>query len=221
VARCVRVKDKDVSTPRGSPTRTRRVPCIGCNHWLQTTYGSVDYLQHTGSVGEDKVAYRNKTYVCFDGDNDIHYYRLMQAWHQNDYTPFQFYNAHEINTARDSSQEASIKNQLRQRLLNSKLFVVLIGSNTRYLTKFVKWEMEQALAMNLPIIGVNLNGQRQQDVQRCPPTIKDELAVYISFNARILQYALEDWPANHASLRAQHKTGPFYYQAQIYTGFGL
>lgn len=33
------------------------------------------------------MAYRNKAYVCFDGDADIHYYRLMQAWHQNDATP--------------------------------------------------------------------------------------------------------------------------------------
>ncbi len=23
------------------------------------------------------MAYRNKTYVCFDGDSDIHYYHLM------------------------------------------------------------------------------------------------------------------------------------------------
>ena len=28
------------------------------------------------------MAYRNKVYVCFDGDSDIHYYRLMLAWHQ-------------------------------------------------------------------------------------------------------------------------------------------
>ena len=28
------------------------------------------------------MAYRNKTYVCFDGDKDMHYYRLMCAWKQ-------------------------------------------------------------------------------------------------------------------------------------------
>ena len=137
------------------------------------------------------MAYRNKTYVCVDGDSDIHYYRLMQAWHQNDRTPFSFYNAHELNTARDASQEASIKRQLRERLLNTKVFVVLIGENTRYLTKFVRWEMEQALGLNLPIIGVNLNGMRQQDPERCPPIIRSELAVYISFNPAIMQFALD------------------------------
>lgn len=167
------------------------------------------------------MAYRNKTYVCFDGDNDMHYYRLMQAWHQNDNSTFSFYNAHDINSARDSSQEASIKRQLRERLNNSKVLVVLIGESTRYLTKFVRWEMEQALDLDLPVIGVNLNGMRQQDPDLCPPVIRDELAVYVSFNASIMQHALENWPANHASLRTQGKTGAFYYNADLYRRLGL
>jgi hypothetical protein len=49
------------------------------------------------------MAYRNKTYVAFDGDNDIHYYRLMKAWKQNNHSDFKFYDAHDINTASDSS----------------------------------------------------------------------------------------------------------------------
>lgn len=167
------------------------------------------------------MGYRNKTYVCFDGDSDIHYYRLMQAWHQNDRTPFSLYNAHELNTARDASQEESIKRQLRERLLNTKVFIVLIGENTRYLTKFVRWEMEQALGLNLPIIGVNLNGIRQQDPERCPPIIRSELAVYISFNPAIMQHALEHWPASHQAYRLKNESGPYYYPATIYSQLGL
>ena len=30
------------------------------------------------------MAYRNKTYVCFDADSDIRYYNLMKAWKEND-----------------------------------------------------------------------------------------------------------------------------------------
>ena len=30
------------------------------------------------------MSYRNKTYVAFDGDNDIKYYWLMKAWKQTD-----------------------------------------------------------------------------------------------------------------------------------------
>ncbi len=167
------------------------------------------------------MSYKNKTYVCFDGDNDIHYYRLMCAWKQNDHTDFSFDNAHELNTARDSSQEESIKGQLRERLKNSKVMIVLIGQNTRYLYKFVKWEMEQAMKLDMPIIGVNLSMKRSQDSEKCPETIKSELAVYVSFNAAIIQYALESWPSSHARLRAEGKKGPFYYQETTYTELGL
>jgi hypothetical protein len=49
------------------------------------------------------MAYRNKTYVTFDGDSDIRYYNLMKAWRQNDNTDFNFYDAHDLNTALDTS----------------------------------------------------------------------------------------------------------------------
>lgn len=29
---------------------------------------------------ERPVAYPNKTYIAFDGDNDMHFYRLITAW---------------------------------------------------------------------------------------------------------------------------------------------
>ena len=78
-------------------------------------------------------------------------------------------------------------------MLNTKVFIVLIGQSTQYLYKFVRWEMEQALRLDIPIIAVNLNGKRQKDDNRCPPIIRDELAIHISFNARIVQYALANW----------------------------
>ena len=162
------------------------------------------------------MTYRNKTYVCFDGDTDIHYYRLMCAWKQNEGIPFNFYNAHDLNTARDSSMEASIKRQLSLRLSNTKVFVVLVGERTRYLRKFVLWEMEQALSLNLPIIAVNLNGLRRQDPQRCPPVIRGALAIHVSFNAAILQYALEHWLQKHKTYHLEGRSGPRYYKTEVY-----
>lgn len=167
------------------------------------------------------MAYRNKTYVCFDGDTDMHYYRLMCAWKQNDGVDLSFYNAHDLNSARDTSLEQSIKRQLRDRIANSKVLVVLIGASTRYQYRFVRWEMEQAINLGLPIIGVNVNGLRHQDSERCPTVIKSELAIHVSFNARIIQYALEHWPASHAAHRAAGRSGPYYYEASTYTSLGL
>lgn len=166
------------------------------------------------------MAYRNKTYVCFDGDNDMNYYRLMTAWKANDNTPFNFHNAHDLNTARDTSAEESIKRQLRERFANSKLLIVLIGENTRYLTKFVKWEMEVALKLNLPIVGVNLNGEREQ-TGLCPSAIKDELAIYVSFQMKIIQYAMDNWPASHQKHKSNGVTGNRYYLDSVYKQLGL
>ena len=167
------------------------------------------------------MPYRNKTYVCFDGDNDIHYYYLMKAWKQNDGMSFNFFDAHDLNTARDASLTDSIRRQLRARLNNSKILVVLIGEKTRYLYRFVRWEMEQALDLGLPIVGVNLNGLRQQDSLRCPPVIRDELVAHVSFNAAIVQHALENWPANHVVRTQQHESGACYYPSRVYRGLGL
>ena len=167
------------------------------------------------------MPYRNKTYVCFDGDSDIHYYRLMKAWKQNDGLSFNFFDAHELNTGRDTSLTETIRRRLRERLNNSKIMVVLIGEKTRYLYRFVRWEMEQALYLDIPIIGVNLNGLKQQDPVRCPPIIRDELSVYVSFNAAIVQYALDNWSANHNFYKRQGKSGAYYYTENVYSRLGL
>jgi hypothetical protein len=166
------------------------------------------------------MAYRNKTYIAFDGDSDMHFYRLMTAWAEHEHFTFDFYNAHDLNTARDSTQEESIKRQLRERFANSKLLMVLIGEKTRYLTKFVKWEMEVAVRLDLPIIGVNLNGSRAVD-DRCPPTIRKELAIYVPFGMKIVEYAMAGWPNEHRSYRSQGKSGAFHYNQAVYTSLGL
>lgn len=166
------------------------------------------------------MGYRNKTYIAFDGDNDMSYYRLMTAWNANDGFSLNFHNAHDLNTARDSSQEESIKRQLRERFDNSKMLIVLIGENTRYLTKFVKWELEVALKLAMPIVAVNLNNSRTLD-DRCPPTIKDELVVHVPFKHNIIEYAMENWPSEFAQLRIEGKIGSRHYVEDIYLRFGL
>jgi len=167
------------------------------------------------------MPYRNKTFVSFDGDSDMLYYRLMQAWTQNDSIDFNFYNAHDLNSARDTSQEISIKAQLSERMRNTREFVLLVGERTRYLTKFVNWEIQQAIARSLPMIVVNLNGRRSMDDQRCPTLAKGALAVHISFNAAIMQYALDNWPTSYAKLSGENKSGPYYYSEDVYRGLSL
>jgi len=167
------------------------------------------------------MAYRNKTYVAFDGDKDIHYYNLMKAWKSHGGLEFNFHDAHDVNSARDESKEESIKAQLAERMRNSKIFVLLVGESTRYLTKFVRWEMEQALKRGLPIVVVNLNSARKRDDERCPPLLRDELAIHVSFNMKIIAHALDNWPASEQKHRENGDDGAYFYPEKVYEGLDL
>lgn len=167
------------------------------------------------------MAYRNKTYIAFDGDTDMSYYRTLQMWKANDNIDFDFYDAHDLNTARDTSLTDSIKNQLRVRFDNSKLFMILVGDNTKWNRKFIPWEIEQALKRNLPIIVSYLNGSRQKDDAKCPTALRDVLAVHISFKARIMQYSINNWPSFHSYYISEGKSGAYNYTEETYKSLGL
>jgi len=94
---------------------------------------------------------------------------------------------------------------------------VLIGDKTKYLRKFVKWEMEVALRLGLPIIGVNLDGSKLQ-TELCPATIKNELVIYVPFQAKIIEYAMENWPTSHRTHVQQNVSGPRFYKDHVYAG---
>ncbi len=162
------------------------------------------------------MAKRTRTYVCFDADNDMEYYRTMQMWKANDNIDFDFNNAHELNTLRATSSEETIKAKLRERMKNSKMLVVLIGDDTKNLYKYIRWEIELALEMDIPIIAVNINGKKERDDKLCPPILKDELALHINFGSRIMQYALDNWPQSYTKHKSNDDSGPYHYKDFVY-----
>lgn len=166
------------------------------------------------------MPYRNKTYIVFDGDEDMASYRMMCAWAANQKSDFTFQNAHDLNTARDDSLTDSIKAQLRIRLDNTKLMVVLIGKKTKSLRKFVPWEIEQAISRDIPIVAVNLNGSRKQD-DLCPASLQNALAMYVPYKQKIIEYAMDNWPGSHAIHKAAGKSGWYFYVDSVYTSLGL
>ncbi|MCH9277007.1 TIR domain-containing protein [Bifidobacterium amazonense] len=166
------------------------------------------------------MAYRNKTYVAFDGDEDMRYYQLLKAWNENDNIDFDFYDAHDLNYAYDTNQEESIKNQLRKRFDNSKLFILLVGEKTKRLRKFIPWKIDQALNRELPVVVVNLNGEEHLDADRCPTKLQEELAVHIPFKAAILNYAVKNWPDADAKYRKEGETGAYIYNDSVYSALG-
>lgn len=166
------------------------------------------------------MSYRNKTYVIFDGDNDMWAYAYMKGWKSNENMDFNFYDAHDIRPLTDRASDETVKKALRARLANAKQVIVLVGENTKNLYKFVRWEIEIAQKLNLPIIVVNLNGLRQMDPDRCPANLRDWLAAHVEFKAKIIQHALDNFPDEYTQLQAS-TSGPRYYTDKVYGRLGL
>ena len=170
------------------------------------------------------MSYRNKTYVAFDGDTDIHYYRLMMAWKTNDHHDFNFHNAHDLNSARDTSDTESIKAQLRERMANSKQLILLVGEKTKYLRRFVPWEIDLARKKDIPIIVVNLNGDRGYDDDLCPEAVKTwDYTINIPFNQKIMQYALDNFPDRYHTNKnlTDYMSHKYHYKDSVYEELGL
>jgi hypothetical protein len=152
---------------------------------------------------------RTKTYVCFDGDEDMQYYLTLKMWDKNKKIDFNFNNAHDL-TRIYSYNENNIKRHLIERMNKTKLLIVLIGSKTKNLYKYVRWEIELALKMNIPIIAVNLNKHNGMDEDRYPPILRDKPIVHIPFKRDALLHAIDNWPQYYSTAVANGDQNLFY-----------
>ncbi|MBE2255031.1 MAG: TIR domain-containing protein [Ignavibacteria bacterium] len=167
------------------------------------------------------MSYKDKTYVIFDGDNDKWAYGRMKGWNALKTIDFDFEDAHDEYTLTDrANDENYIKGKLRKRFANAKQVILLIGENTKNLYKYVRWELEIAQELDIPIIAVNLNGDRSQNVNTCPPIIRDDYVVHIPFKMKIIKFALEGFPLEYKK-REKNKKGARIYDDTVYESLGL
>ena len=168
------------------------------------------------------MAYRNKLYVAFDGDVDMNYYNTLRMWRDNENIDFSFYDAHNLNIARDTSLPESIKTQLRERMQNSKAMLLLVGDKTKNIRGYIPWEIGYAQYLALPIIVANLNGRRSYDSHLCPSALEDgKGAMHISFKAKIIKYAIENWPDFHNADKTNVLASAWNYKDSFYQELGL
>jgi hypothetical protein len=166
--------------------------------------------------------YRNKLYVAFDGDEDMHWYNTLKMWRDNENIDFNFADAHDLNIARNSSLTESIKVQLRERMHNSKAILLLVGARTKYIRGYIPWEIGFARFLDLPIIVANLNDKRRYDPTRCPSAVGDgKGAVHISFEKDIINQSLNHWPAFYRANKTKVLADDWYYKDEVYRGLGL
>lgn len=169
------------------------------------------------------MSYRNKTYVAFASE-DIHLYRLMEAWRDNDKIDFDFFDAHDLFISRDTSSRDTIKRNLRQRLKNAKQ-IVLIGSADAKRKggdgySFLAHEIDVIMEFNLPIVVANKGGDRTINYGFIPKPLLDMnyYTLSVSLQPAIIKFALDNYAAGYA---ASTKKGPHYYTADKYSSLGI
>lgn len=107
------------------------------------------------------MAYRNGTYVAFDGQattnptqSDMKYYRLLQSWNANNNSGMIFSDSHKkTHQVRDTSSRKTLEERLLDRLRNSKNFLLIISDETNWDRGMLNFEIEKAVdKFQLPII---------------------------------------------------------------------
>jgi hypothetical protein len=164
------------------------------------------------------------TYVAFDGDNDKWAYVFMKGWTTNQRVDFDFEDAHDLDEMTSRAQnEAYVKGMLKERMKKSEALVVIVGQKTKNLYKFVRWEIELALELGLPIIVANLNNKTQMDPELCPPILRNKCAIHVPFKKDAIKYALETFPAAFRRLTDAEKAGGwrYYNRPEWYKAMGL
>lgn len=169
------------------------------------------------------VSYRNKTYVAFASE-DIRYYRMMTAWVANENIDFNFFNAHDLFVARDTSAVETIRRRLRERLKSAKQ-VVFIGSDDGKLkaddgNSFLWYEVQTIVEFDLPVVVANHDGDRTIDKNFIPDQFlnEDYYTCSVSFQPAIIRFALDNYAANYSG---SGKSGPHYYAEDKYQRLGI
>lgn len=107
------------------------------------------------------MAYRNGTYVAFDGQgttdptqSDLHYYALLRSWDKNEKFDFKFSDSHQKTYAvSDSSKRITLENRLMERMRNSKNMLLILSGKTNYNRGLLNFEIEKAVDLyELPLI---------------------------------------------------------------------
>ncbi len=92
---------------------------------------------------------KRKVYISYDFENERHYKNLLLAWNAQfdflvgDYSPGLL----------SSKNDGQIKAALSDKIKQASAFLVIIGKNT-YRNNWVKWEINKALELNIPIVAV-------------------------------------------------------------------
>ena len=107
------------------------------------------------------MAYRNGTYVAFDGQgttnptqSDMRYYALLKGWNSSSYYDLHFSDSHsKTYQVRDSSMLETLQHRLMERMRESKNMVVILSDETNWDRGLLNFEIEKAVDFyEIPLI---------------------------------------------------------------------
>lgn len=140
------------------------------------------------------MLYRTRTYISADWTGDKEIVDKLREWNDSGWYALNFSDAHDLTQSRDTSLPCTIKRSLSERLNGSKTFVLIVGANTKSLTKgacrycssynwgtcsryynvdnrsFIEYECEKAIKDNLKIVVIY--NYANVDKSKCPDCIK-------------------------------------------------
>lgn len=135
----------------------------------------------------------------------------MQAWKAHEHIDFDFIDC-QAQDGLNSEDEAYIKRKFRQRIDLAGTYALLIGEDTRYKHRYVKWEAEVAIEKGCRLIGINLDMGTRMDSSTCPTVMQNVGAVFVPFSAKIVAHALKAFEKQPDS--------NWYYPNETYTKLG-
>lgn len=145
-------------------------------------------------------------YVIFDIKNDIkHYDDFKTMMHHYAKATYNFYDSFVSNNEADNISDSELKYKIEKNLLSADLVIVLLAKTMKRASKFIKWQLECAIAEKKPIIAVNPNMLRSIDYDVCPLLLKKNMALYLPYDEDVIGLAVDTWPEKHALLLRDEK----------------
>ncbi len=102
---------------------------------------------------------KKKIFISYRYDDDRNYKNLLNAWDKN--TQFDFHiNDRSADVTINSTNAATIKGVLTQKIGEVNYFMVLIGKHTKK-CDWVNWEIQKAKELNKKIIAVKIHSKNK------------------------------------------------------------
>jgi len=134
-----------------------------------------------------------KSYISFDSDNDMEYFKMIKSWNKTEESEFEYVDSLDIK-ALGLTDKKTVKDLLKERFKGCEVFTLIVGQNTKN-SKFSRLEIETAVfSLHIPQLIVNLNGSTHFDKNLCSTAVLKFIAVYVPFDKDKFTHTLENLP---------------------------